>query len=164
MDFIHWSIFAVSTPLNSCTGKALGTHWTWYQRWDVFLKFTCKICFSQWLQFWIDINRYTTHWVIWLTHGGSIGELYRWEGASFLELAVDHNPSWRASDEWSFVMFRGILAQNIASSICFWPRTTPRLEGLGIFFLIDLNLIRCCRSFCGKGALTCFFAWTKNPT
>ena len=55
-------------------------------------------------------------------------------GSCVSRLLIDHNPSWRASDEWSFVMFRGVLAQNIASSICFWPRTTPRLEGLGIFF------------------------------
>lgn len=94
VDFIHRSILAVSTPLNSCTGKALGTHWTWYHRWDGFLKFTCKICFSQWLQFWIDINCYTTHCVIWLTHGGSIGELDGRERAFWSWQLCIKTPDW----------------------------------------------------------------------
>jgi len=54
-------------------------------------------------------------------------------GSCVSRLLIDHNPSWRASDEWSFVMFCGILAhQNMAKHLN--GQGLQRLEGLGIFF------------------------------
>ena len=63
-------------------------------------------------------------------------------GSCVSRLLIDHNPSWRASDEWSFVMFCGILAhQNIAKHLNGQGTTTPWRIG-HIFLIRILSIFR----------------------